>query len=100
MWLAALAAFWLPRAPGKASVVFLGGLLIGSGLGWVQQMRGQHFLTHTLWTDWLASALTVALIALFSRQLCGQPKQKTVGDLGLGRIPSTHMIPERAGETV
>ena len=69
MWLAALAAFWLPRAPGKASVVFLGGLLIGSGLGWVQQMRGQHFLSHTLWTLWLTSALILTLLSIFAAKL-------------------------------
>ena len=100
MWLCALAVLWLPSNPKRALMGFVGGISVGMILGWVQQMRGQHFLTHTLWTVWLASALTVALIALFSRQLCGQPKQRTVGDLGLGRIPSTHMIPERAGETV
>ena len=32
-------------------------------------MRGQHFLSHTLWTAWLSSALIVALFALFARPL-------------------------------
>lgn len=69
MWLCALAVFWLPKSPKKAFLVFLGGLLAGFFLGWVQQMRGQHFLTHTLWTAWLASAIFLLLIGLFSRQL-------------------------------
>ena len=69
MWLAALAVFWLPRAPARANAIFLCGLLVGSGLGWVQQMRGQHFLSHTLWTLWLTSALILALLALFATAL-------------------------------
>ena len=69
MWLSALAAFWLPHAPARARAVFAFGLLAGFTLGWVQQMRGQHFLSHTLWTAWLSSALIVALFALFARPL-------------------------------
>ncbi len=69
MWLCALAVCWLPHAPRRASAVFAGGLSAGLFMGWVQQMRGQHFLTHTLWTAWLSSALVIALIAVFSRQL-------------------------------
>jgi membrane-associated PAP2 superfamily phosphatase len=69
MWLCALAVFWLPQAPRRASAVFAGGLFAGLFMGWVQQMRGQHFLTHTLWTTWLSSAVVIALIAVFSRQL-------------------------------
>ena len=69
MWLSALAAFWLPHAPARARAVFAFGLLAGFTLGWVQQMRGQHFLSHTLWTMWLSSALIVALLALFAHPL-------------------------------
>ncbi len=69
MWLSALAVLWLPHNPRRATMVFLGGTGVGMVLGWVQQMRGQHFLTHTLWTAWLSSALVMVLIAVFSRQL-------------------------------
>lgn len=69
MWLMALAVLWLPNSPKKALLGYLGGLSFGLALGWVQQMRGQHFLTHTLWTAWLSSALLLALIAIFSRHL-------------------------------
>ena len=68
MWLSALAVLCLPHAPKKALAVFAGGLGIGLAMGWVQQMRGQHFLTHTLWTAWLSSVLFVAILALFSRR--------------------------------
>ena len=69
MWLSALAVLWLPNNPRRTTWVFLAGIGAGGILGWVQQMRGQHFLTHTLWAAWLSSALIVALIAVFSRQL-------------------------------
>ena len=69
MWLSALAVFWLPHAPKKALAAFAGGLGIGLALGWVQQMRGQHFLTHTLGTAWFCSALFLVLLALFARPL-------------------------------
>jgi membrane-associated PAP2 superfamily phosphatase len=28
-------------------------VLVGLGLGWVQQMRGAHFMSHTLWSGWV-----------------------------------------------
>jgi membrane-associated PAP2 superfamily phosphatase len=74
MWLSALAVLWLPSNPRRAAFVFLAGIGAGFTLGWVQQMRGQHFLTHTLWTAWLSSALIVTLIAVFSRQLNARAK--------------------------
>jgi membrane-associated PAP2 superfamily phosphatase len=62
LWLAAFAVFWLPRRPGWAVVVFTLGLIPGTILGWVQQLRGAHFLTHTLWSIWIA-CLVIALLA-------------------------------------
>jgi membrane-associated PAP2 superfamily phosphatase len=61
LWVAALAVFWLPDRPRAAAYVFAVGLLPGLFLGWVQQMRGAHFLTHTLWSAWIASAVIVVL---------------------------------------
>jgi membrane-associated PAP2 superfamily phosphatase len=43
--------------------VALAALLFGGMVGWLQQLRGAHFLTHTLWSIWLACA-TVLLVAL------------------------------------
>lgn len=62
MWLAALAVLWLPSRPRKAAAVFAGGIGIGLFMGWVQQMRGQHFLSHTLATAWLCTALIVLML--------------------------------------
>jgi len=36
-----------------ARVWLLGGFFVGSVLGISQQMRGAHFMSHTLWTAWL-----------------------------------------------
>jgi len=77
MWLCALAVLWLPHSPRKALAVYLGGLGFGLVLGWVQQMRGQHFLSHTLWTAWIASALFTLLLAIFSRQLIAAAAART-----------------------
>lgn len=62
LWLGALALLWLPHQPRKAVLAGAIGMVPGLALGWVQQLRGAHFLTHTLWSTWLA-ALIVALIA-------------------------------------
>lgn len=63
-WLAACFVFWLPGRPRMAALVFILGLLPGFILGWVQQLRGAHFLTHTLWSAWIASLIIVILARL------------------------------------
>ena len=68
LWLAALAVFWLPGRPRMAALVFVIGLVPGLLLGWTQQMRGAHFLTHTLWSVWIASLI----ILVFARFLPGR----------------------------
>lgn len=64
LWLAAFCVFWLPYRPRIALTVFLSGLGVGFALGWVQQMRGAHFLTHTLWSVWIASAIIFIMLRL------------------------------------
>lgn len=68
LWLAALCIFWLPHKPKMAVVVFLSGLGVGLVLGWVQQMRGAHFLFHTLWAAWLASLVILLMLMVFASQ--------------------------------
>jgi membrane-associated PAP2 superfamily phosphatase len=68
LWLAALCVFWLPTKPKTAYTVFVGGLSAGFTLGWVQQMRGAHFLFHTLWSVWIA-ACVIAVMLSFSKPL-------------------------------
>lgn len=69
LWLAAFAVFWLPAQPAKAMRVFLAGLSVGIFLGIVQQVRGAHFLTHTLWSVWIAIAIMLIIFACYVRQL-------------------------------
>jgi len=69
LWLAAFAVFLLPARPKTAVAAFIAGLAPGLCLGWVQQMRGAHFLTHTLWSAWLASLVML----LLARLLCPHP---------------------------
>jgi membrane-associated PAP2 superfamily phosphatase len=45
---------WLkPASPRAARIALLLAVLTGLGLGWVQQMRGAHFMSHTLWSGWV-----------------------------------------------
>lgn len=63
LWLVALAAFWLPHRPRAAAAVALAMLALGGAVGWLQQLRGAHFLSHTLWSMWIAAAVVSALLS-------------------------------------
>ncbi|HEY5800244.1 MAG TPA: phosphatase PAP2 family protein [Burkholderiaceae bacterium] len=67
LWLAAACVFWLPHAPRKAAAMFSLLLLPGLALGWAQQLRGAHFMTHTLWSVWIAAAVTLLLAYAMER---------------------------------
>ncbi|MCE3264524.1 MAG: acid phosphatase [Pseudoduganella sp.] len=71
LWLVALAAFWLPQQPRRALAVGAAMLLFGLGVGWVQQMRGAHFLTHTLWSGWVSCAVVWVNYSLAKRDSIG-----------------------------
>lgn len=71
LWLAALCVFWLPHRPRMGLTIFFAGLSVGFVLGWVQQMRGAHFLTHTLWSMWIASFIIILMLS-FSQTLLKQ----------------------------
>lgn len=79
LWLASACAFWLPGKPRRALLVFLAALLPGLALGWVQQMRGAHFLTHTLWSLWIAALV----ILLLTRYIMPAPRPGAGKDCGL-----------------
>lgn len=59
LWLVSVAVFF--RSGRAAAGVALAMLAFGFALGWIQQMRGAHFLTHTLWSMWIACAIAAAL---------------------------------------
>jgi membrane-associated PAP2 superfamily phosphatase len=65
LWLSALCLCYLPQHPRKALAVALAGLAVGLALGWCQQMRGAHFLSHTLTSAWLMCALLLCVLSFF-----------------------------------
>jgi membrane-associated PAP2 superfamily phosphatase len=67
LWLVAVSVFWLPHSPRKALAAASAALALGFALGWMQQLRGAHFLTHTLWSMWLACALVTLVLACLPR---------------------------------
>jgi membrane-associated PAP2 superfamily phosphatase len=79
LWLIALTGFWLPHRPRAAGVVFCATLAIGLGLGWMQQLRGAHFLTHTLWSAWIACAVVTTVNALVMRRAASLRGKSVLG---------------------
>lgn len=69
LWLASLCVFWLPTNTTKAIQVFALGLSVGFILGWVQQMRGAHFLFHTLWSMWIASFIILLMLQVSKKRI-------------------------------
>ena len=67
LWLVALAVFWLPGNPRKAAAVAATGLAVGFAMGWMQQLRGAHFLTHTLWSMWIAVLVVLVTTVLIDK---------------------------------
>nr|WP_314626570.1 phosphatase PAP2 family protein [uncultured Noviherbaspirillum sp.] len=74
LWLASIAVFWLPGHPVKACSAFAAGLSPGLALGLAQQARGAHFLSHTLWSAWVA-ALIVVVLASRLRVPCREKRE-------------------------
>jgi len=64
LWLVSLCVYWLPGRPQGARKAALAALLFGGLVGWMQQLRGAHFLTHTLWSIWLACAVVLTIAAV------------------------------------
>ncbi len=50
--------------PKFAKIMLALALLLGSSMGWAQMMRGEHFLSHNLWTAWLVWAVLFVLFTL------------------------------------
>lgn len=61
LWLVSIAAFWWPHRR-RAAILVAGAMLaLGLAAGWLQQLRGAHFLTHTLWSAWVACVLVAGI---------------------------------------
>ncbi|MBG9387334.1 phosphatase PAP2 family protein [Caenimonas aquaedulcis] len=53
--------------PRAARAWFLGALLLGIVFGLNQQLRGAHFMSHTLWSAWVCWTIALALDWVWSR---------------------------------
>jgi membrane-associated PAP2 superfamily phosphatase len=73
LWMMSLAVFFLPSRPRAASAVVMLTLAGGFAIGWMQQMRGAHFLTHTLWSIWIAGAIIVLLQQIMAPRVAPLP---------------------------
>jgi membrane-associated PAP2 superfamily phosphatase len=74
LWLVALAVYWLPapaRGARQAALAALAALAFGAASGWLQQMRGAHFLTHTLWSMWISCAIVLGLMLALQMHAAG-----------------------------
>lgn len=56
---------WRRHAARMATWWLVGALLAGTAFGVAQQLRGAHFLSHTLWTAWICLATGWAVDVLF-----------------------------------
>jgi len=56
-----------PYAPRLATLWLAVSVLVGVTLGLAQQLRGAHFMSHTLWTAWLCWAVGFAVDAALRR---------------------------------
>jgi membrane-associated PAP2 superfamily phosphatase len=62
-WLLSFALLWYPQHKVRGVAVGIGALLLAFAMGWVQQMRGAHFLSHTLWSLWVSWAVVLLVHA-------------------------------------
>lgn len=58
-WLLGFALLWYPERKLRSVGIGIAALLLSFALGWVQQMRGAHFLSHTLWSLWISWAVVL-----------------------------------------
>jgi membrane-associated PAP2 superfamily phosphatase len=59
--------------PRLAARWLLGAALAGLVLGLAQQVRGQHFMSHTLWTAWICWTIAAAVDSGVSRWIAQRP---------------------------
>ncbi|PHV11224.1 acid phosphatase [Chitinimonas sp. BJB300] len=71
----AIALFWRGNKPRRAWFAWVLALVIGTALGWGQQLRGAHFLSHTLWSAWLCWAVCLVVFAVLQRIKANNPAE-------------------------
>lgn len=62
-WLAWVPALWITR-PVAARRILGAALVAGSVMGLARLLQGAHFLSHVLWSAWLAWAIVIGMTAL------------------------------------
>ena len=60
----AFTLLWLGQDKKKAKIAWWTAFSIGLALGWGQQLRGAHFLSHTLWSSWICWATCLVVYRL------------------------------------
>lgn len=75
LWLVSLCVYWMPLRFRAAHGVAAAALAFGGAVGWMQQLRGAHFLTHTLWSTWIACAIVLGLVLLLQWQALRRLRQ-------------------------
>ena len=50
--------------PKFAKVMLVLGLALGFAMGWAQMMRGEHFLSHNLWSAWMVWLVLFVLLLI------------------------------------
>lgn len=67
LWMISLSVLFIPDRLLHASIVLMLLLVFGVGVGWLQQLRGAHFLTHTLWSAWIALFIVFLITTCLDR---------------------------------
>lgn len=76
---ALLAGFFVYRIcnPKRAKLFLIMGTITGFILGWGQMMRGEHFLSHNLWTAWIIYAVNSVVFCLIAYKFPNKLYPKT-----------------------
>ncbi len=77
-----------PAGARAARFALLAGLLAGILLGAARMLQGAHFLSHTLWSLWLAWALSVALALLLRANVSRPARVRPAGRHGTNCAPA------------
>lgn len=67
LWMMSFAVLFIPHRLLYAALTLLITLFVGIGVGWMQQLRGAHFLTHTLWSAWIALFIVFLIVMCLDR---------------------------------
>ncbi|MDB5792223.1 MAG: acid phosphatase [Massilia sp.] len=80
LWILSLTVYWLPEYSRAARAAASMAIAFGGTVGLLQQLRGAHFLTHTLWSIWISCAIIILLITLLQTRVnlnnAGEAKNK------------------------